>query len=78
MFKKKHYLYLDESEYNVLVRSLVELKNRLLRATRLHLIHGCQFAGIHCEMYYSREAIRKEKHLSKCAKAKITIRSHIC
>ena len=34
MFKKKHYLYLDESEYNVLVRSLVELKNRLIRAVR--------------------------------------------
>ena len=34
MFKKKHYLYLDESEYNVLVRSLVELKNRLIRAER--------------------------------------------
>ena len=34
MFKKKQYLYLDESEYNVLVRSLVELKNRLIRAER--------------------------------------------
>ena len=34
MFKKKNYLYLDESEYNVLVRSLVELKNRLIRAER--------------------------------------------
>lgn len=34
MFKKKHYLYLDESEYNVLVRSLVELKNRLIREGR--------------------------------------------
>ena len=34
MFKKKHHLYLDESEYNVLVRSLVELKNRLIRAER--------------------------------------------
>ncbi len=34
MFKKKNYLYLDESEYNVLVRSLVELKNRLIREER--------------------------------------------
>ena len=34
MFKTKQYLYLDESEYNVLVRSLVELKNRLIRAER--------------------------------------------
>ena len=34
MFKKKHYLSWDEAEYNVLVRSLVELKNRLIRAER--------------------------------------------
>ena len=34
MFKKKNYLYLDESEYNLLVRSLVELKNRLIREER--------------------------------------------
>ena len=34
MLKKKHYLYLDESECNVLVRSLVQMKNRLIREER--------------------------------------------
>ena len=34
MLKKKHYLYLNESEYSILVRSLVQLKNRLVREGR--------------------------------------------
>ena len=34
MLKKKHYLYLNESEYSILLRSLVELKNRLVREGR--------------------------------------------
>ena len=34
MLKKKHYLYLNESEYSILLRSLVDLKNRLVREGR--------------------------------------------
>ena len=34
MLKKKHYLYLNESEYSILVRSLVQMKNRLIREGR--------------------------------------------
>ncbi|MGN0357147.1 MAG: hypothetical protein ACI4E0_04925 [Blautia sp.] len=34
MLKKKHYLYLDESEHSILMRSLVQLKNRLIREGR--------------------------------------------
>ena len=30
MLKKRHYLYLDEIEYRVLIRSLVQMKNRLI------------------------------------------------
>ena len=30
MLKKRHYLYLDEIEHRVLIRSLVQMKNRLL------------------------------------------------
>ncbi len=31
---EKHYLYLNETEYSILVRSLVVLKNRLIREGR--------------------------------------------
>ena len=34
MFKKKHYLYLDKSEHNLLVKSLVQMKNRLIKEGR--------------------------------------------
>ena len=34
MLKKKHYLYLDESEHCILIRSLIHLKNRLLQEGR--------------------------------------------
>lgn len=34
MLKKKHYLYLDESEHSILIKSLVQLKNRLIREGR--------------------------------------------
>ena len=30
MLKKRHYLYLDEIEHRVLIRSLVQMKNRLI------------------------------------------------
>lgn len=30
MLKKRHFLYLDEIEYRVLIRSLVQMKNRLI------------------------------------------------
>ena len=30
MLKKRHYLYLDEIEYRVLIRSLAQMKNRLI------------------------------------------------
>ena len=30
MLKKRHYLNLDEIEYRVLIRSLVQMKNRLI------------------------------------------------
>ena len=29
MLKKKHYLYLSKSEYSLLIKSLVRLKNKL-------------------------------------------------
>lgn len=29
MLKKKHYLYLNESEYSILIKSLVQMKNKL-------------------------------------------------
>ena len=34
MPKKRHYLYLDEVEYRVLIRSLVQMKNRLIHEGR--------------------------------------------
>ena len=34
MLKKKHYLYLNESEHSILINSLVQLKNRLIREGR--------------------------------------------
>lgn len=34
MFKKKYYLYLEETEQRVLLRSLVRMKNRLIREGR--------------------------------------------
>ena len=34
MLKKKHYLYLDEAEHSILIKSLVQLKNRLIREGR--------------------------------------------
>ena len=44
MLKKRHYLYLDEIEYRVLIRSLVQMKNKLIQQGRftdcvLSLIH---------------------------------------
>ena len=34
MTKRKHYLYLEETEQRVLLRSLVRMKNRLIREGR--------------------------------------------
>ena len=34
MLKKRHYLYLDEIEYRVLIKSLVQMKNRLIHEVR--------------------------------------------
>ena len=34
MLQKRHYLYLDEIEYRVLIRSLVQMKNRLIHEGR--------------------------------------------
>ena len=34
MLKKKHYLYLDESEHSLLVKSLIQMKNKLTRQGR--------------------------------------------
>ena len=34
MMKKRHYLYLDEIEYRVLIRSLVQMKNKLIQQGR--------------------------------------------
>lgn len=34
MLKKKHYLYLDKSEHSLLVKSLVQMKNRLIKEGR--------------------------------------------
>lgn len=34
MLKKKHYLYLDESEHIILIKSIIQLKNRLIREGR--------------------------------------------
>lgn len=32
--KKKYYLYLDEIEYSILIKSLVQMKNRLIHEGR--------------------------------------------
>lgn len=34
MFKRKYYLYLGETEQRVLIKSLVRMKNRLIRERR--------------------------------------------
>ena len=34
MLTKKHYLYLDESEHSLLVKSLVQMKNKLTQQGR--------------------------------------------
>lgn len=34
MLKKKHYLYLDKSEHSLLVKSLVQMKNKLIQQGR--------------------------------------------
>lgn len=34
MFQKKRYLYLSETEYSILVKSLVLLKNKLIQQNR--------------------------------------------
>lgn len=34
MLKKRHYLYLSENEHRVLIRSLVQMKNRLIHGGR--------------------------------------------
>ena len=34
MFQKKRYLYLSESEYSILIKSLVLLKNKLIQQNR--------------------------------------------
>ena len=35
MYKKKRYLYLDESEHSLLIKSLVQLKNKLTQQGRI-------------------------------------------
>ena len=34
MFQKKRYLYLTEAEYSIIVKSLVQLKNKLIQQNR--------------------------------------------
>ena len=34
MFKKKHYLYLNKSEHSILIKSLVQMKNKLTQQGR--------------------------------------------
>ncbi len=34
MLRKKRYLYLNEAEHSILIKSLVQLKNRLIREGR--------------------------------------------
>ncbi len=34
MFQKKRYLYLDEAEYSILIKSLVQLRNKLIQQDR--------------------------------------------
>lgn len=35
MLKKKHYLYLNESEHSILIKSLVQMKNKLIQQGRI-------------------------------------------
>ena len=34
MFQKKRYPYLSEAEYSILIKSLVQLKNKLIQQSR--------------------------------------------
>ena len=34
MLKRKHYLYLNESERSILIKSLVQMKNKLIQQGR--------------------------------------------
>ncbi len=34
MLKKKRYLYLDETEHSILIKSLVQMKNKLIQQGR--------------------------------------------
>lgn len=34
MLQKKRYLYLNETEYSILIKSLVQLKNKLIQQNR--------------------------------------------
>lgn len=34
MFQKKHYLYLNNAEYCILINSLIQLKNKLIKQNR--------------------------------------------
>lgn len=34
MLRKKHYLYLNESEHSILIKSLVQMKNKLAQQGR--------------------------------------------
>lgn len=43
MFQKKRYLYLSEAEYSILVKSLIQLKNKLIQLTERH--------GLPCRFY---------------------------
>ena len=34
MFRRRYYLYLDDTEYSILVKSLVQMKNKLIQQGR--------------------------------------------
>ena len=34
MLRKKHYLYLDDSEHSILIKSLIQMKNKLIEQGR--------------------------------------------
>lgn len=36
MLKKKHYLYLNESEHSIIIKSLVQMKNKLTRQGKFY------------------------------------------
>ena len=36
MIKRKHYLYLSETEHNTLIRRLVQMKNKLTRQGKFY------------------------------------------